>query len=481
MGISSALFQNFYMDPAEVFDAGERICSAMAGVNGCLNEAEGVFGQISSLTASVPAQARCGALISACENAISTIRNTDFSAYGSRVSQNMCKLADLSEHVAGATIKVMEDSREKLDKIRKNVADLNSKTTHKSFIALKKVLTLEGLISFYSQSPVGNNVNKYSLEYQAARYAGLQVSLSGAPVINSKEQSERYQKLVHLFMNGGEMVITNGDGSTTTFYLCDTTFREALDRQMKLNDRPQVYPTLQSRKTVDANRYQVYDAMLPFNHMSGEEMYQFLDLSNSSNVKKSDIKRMLDGRGVLDGMEDIFMKAAEDYNIDPRYLVGHSILETGNGESELANGVEVDGKIVYNMYGYGAYDSDPVKKGAEIAYSNDWFTKEEAILGGAEKISNGYINEGQSTLYEMRWDTQNCGNPPNLGDHQYATDIEWTLKQVGEMDLVEVYNQIPREDVHYYVPVYALEPEDMQQDPKEKYWDKKGKNGVVTP
>lgn len=175
------------------------------------------------------------------------------------------------------------------------------------------------------------------------------------------------------------------------------------------------------------------------------------------------------------------MKAAEDYNIDPRYLVGHSILETGNGESELANGVEVDGKIVYNMYGYGAYDSDPVKKGAEIAYSNDWFTKEEAILGGAEKISNGYINEGQSTLYEMRWDTQNCGNPPNLGDHQYATDIEWTLKQVGEMDLVEVYNQIPREDVHYYVPVYALEPEDMQQDPKEKYWDKKGKNGVVTP
>ncbi len=464
MGISSALFQNFYMDPAEVFDAGERICSSMAGVNGCLNEAEGVFSQISSLAASVPAQARCGALISTCENAISTIRNTDFSAYGIRVSQNMCKLADLSEHVAGATIKAMEDVRESLDRICK---ELNEE---KRLLSIKskrgEMMQREDLMEIYSRSPVNlnYNINKNSLEYQVIKYAQLQMNKDGLPVINSKVDAERYQKLVHLFKNGGSVDVTNYDGSTTTFYLCDTTFREALDRQMKLNDRPQVYPTLQSRETVDANRYQVYDAMLPFNHMSREEMYQFLDLSNSSNAKKSDIKRILDGQGVLDGMEDIFMKAAEDYNIDPRYLVGHSILETGNGESELANGVEVDGKIVYNMYGYGAYDSDPVKKGAEIAYSNDWFTKEEAILGGAEKISNGYINEGQSTLYEMRWDTQNCGNPPNIGDHQYATDIEWALKQVGEMDLVEVYNKIPREDVHYHVPVYPLEPEEMPQE-----------------
>ena len=36
MGIRSALFQNFYMDSSEVIDAGERIRSAMATVNGCM-------------------------------------------------------------------------------------------------------------------------------------------------------------------------------------------------------------------------------------------------------------------------------------------------------------------------------------------------------------------------------------------------------------------------------------------------------------
>ena len=42
-------------------------------------------------------------------------------------------------------------------------------------------------------------------------------------------------------------------------------------------------------------------------------------------------------------------------------------LETGAAKSELAKGVEIDGKKYYNFYGVGALDSDPIKTGAQYA------------------------------------------------------------------------------------------------------------------
>ena len=106
------------------------------------------------------------------------------------------------------------------------------------------------------------------------------------------------------------------------------------------------------------------------------------------------------------------------------------------------------------MYGYGATDTNPIEGGAQIAFNNEWFTPEEAIIGGAEKIGENYIGNGesgQSTLYEMRW------NPENPGQHQYATDIGWALKQTNIMNLEEIYDQVPKEELHFYIPVFPAE------------------------
>lgn len=455
MGISSALFQNFYMDPAEVFDAGERICSAMAGVNGCLNEAEGVFGQISSLTASVPAQARCGALISACENAISTIRNTDFSAYGSRVSQNMCKLADLSEHVAGATIKVMEDVREILDRICKEVNE------EKRLLRIKskrgEMMQREDLMEIYSRSPVNlnYNINKNSLEYQVIKYAQLQMNKDGLPVINSKVDAERYQKLVHLFKNGGSVDVTNYDGSTTTFYLCDTTFREAVDRQVKclrtLGDDDK-YKSLED----DELRELIRKKVLPYDLMKDDDMYQFLDPDCKPDFDKERIHNLLSEKGELEGMEDAFWEAQEKSGLSYVRLMNLSFLETGHGKNvikETINGVEVK-----NVYGFGAFDANPHESGVNTAFKHNWITIELAIVGGAEAIQHEYIEKGQITMYEMRW------NPENPGEHQYATDISWVTEQTGMTAISALYNEMPREELHFRIPVYPLEPEEMPQE-----------------
>lgn len=51
----------------------------------------------------------------------------------------------------------------------------------------------------------------------------------------------------------------------------------------------------------------------------------------------------------------------------------------------------------------------------------------------------------------MRW------NPENSGQHQYATDIDWALKQTNIMNLEEIYDQVPKEELNFYIPVFPAE------------------------
>ncbi|MEH7230885.1 beta-N-acetylhexosaminidase, partial [Bacillus safensis] len=113
----------------------------------------------------------------------------------------------------------------------------------------------------------------------------------------------------------------------------------------------------------------------------------------------------------------------------------------------LANGTMYNGKKVYNMYGIGAYDSNPNYLGAKYAYEQQWFTPEAAIIGGAKFIGNSYINNAtykQDTIYKMRWSA--------AATHQYATDIGWASKQVTRM--YSLYNLLDDYTLYYDIPVY---------------------------
>lgn len=177
--------------------------------------------------------------------------------------------------------------------------------------------------------------------------------------------------------------------------------------------------------------------------------YIFMDLSYSPEDFHVDVEllnTMLNNKGILHGMGQVFLDAAIQYRVNPFYLIAHSLLETGNGSSVLANGQKVEliyekfgdinspskpvpeedrDKLVYNVFGIGAWDVNPNLWGAQKAYLEKWFSVEEAIFGGAKWISTNYVHRAkpQNTLYKMRF---------NIGDnmtHQYATDIEWARKQ----------------------------------------------------
>ncbi|SHF76001.1 N-acetylglucosaminidase [Ornithinibacillus halophilus] len=168
----------------------------------------------------------------------------------------------------------------------------------------------------------------------------------------------------------------------------------------------------------------------PTNFIDDEnQKYQFLDLRYFTGIPASELSQLLDGKGKLDGMENVFREAAERAGINELYLISHALLETGHGTSTLSLGVEYKGKTVYNFFGIGAVDNDAINAGARRAYEEGWFTVEEAIIGGAQFAKQKYIYAGQPTLYSMRW---NPGAMDNRGSatHQYATDIGWAYKQV---------------------------------------------------
>jgi len=207
-----------------------------------------------------------------------------------------------------------------------------------------------------------------------------------------------------------------------------------------------------SEQWVNARPEDVRYYLDPNNFIHDEkQQFQFLDLSKPSGVSKKVLNNYLKGKGILEGRAQAFIDGGRQNGINDVYLISHATLETGNGTSKLANGIEVGKnksgnlvvvtnsnrekitniKKVYNMYGIGAYDSCALDCGAKRAYEEGWTTPDKAIIGGAKFIDN-YINSGQNTLYKMRWNPKAMESTGRFGK-QYATDIGWASKQINSM------------------------------------------------
>ncbi|WDF04465.1 SH3 domain-containing protein [Shouchella hunanensis] len=227
------------------------------------------------------------------------------------------------------------------------------------------------------------------------------------------------------------------------------SFNDAVDRQMGLSAPPQ---TDRNGRWQNASRNDVAYYMNPNNFNQGTSAYlQFLDLSSSAGLSAQSINsQLLSNKGTLSGHGQTFINASKLHGVNEIYLISHALLETGNGGSQLARGVQYNGRTVYNMYGIGAFDGNAVQAGARYAYNQGWFTPEDAIIGGARFVSNNYFARGQTTLYKMRW------NPASPGTYQYATDVGWAVKQTHQM--ANLYGLVDNYNLQFSVPVYNNQP-----------------------
>lgn len=234
---------------------------------------------------------------------------------------------------------------------------------------------------------------------------------------------------------------------TVTYTSYDISFPQIIRIQMGLNPPPKIW---RNGGMSYATESETAEYMNPNSFYTDAYKYQFLDLSKPNNVSEETLNNYLADKGVMKGMGAAFIEAAKEYNVSEVYLVAHACLESGNGTSQLATGVEVNGTTVYNLFGIGAYDANPVGNGSQRAYSQGWTSVESAIKGGAKWISENYVNSPdgrQNTLYKMLW------NPENPVTHQYATDIGWAVKQAVSIE--KIFSSFTDATLSFDVPVYS--------------------------
>lgn len=198
----SVFSKNYYIDPAVVADIGADICMVMSNANGVIQEASGVINGISSLAASVPAKARCGALLDACATALSGIRNIDFLSYGQRARACMSELCDYSDYANKNLIKNMQMNCEGLQGVIAGGHSLSMLLRYAKTSDGNRVLPTRIGQGINSTDDDKDKDKKITLEYQAAKLAGLGVNEEGLPYINNATDAQKYKECLKNLKRG---------------------------------------------------------------------------------------------------------------------------------------------------------------------------------------------------------------------------------------------------------------------------------------
>jgi len=176
----------------------------------------------------------------------------------------------------------------------------------------------------------------------------------------------------------------------------------------------------------------------PRNYLTEKNIFAFEELKYNRNYQTASVVKGLFGGTYLatDTYANYFVSAGSSYNVSPLHLAARVKKEGGtnanyaavSGNSGLKyNGTSLNG--VYNYYNIGAYGSDPVTRGLAAAKGlvdnydgTPWNSREKAIKYGAKYIAEGYISQGQNTIYYEKFNTGPGASQPSY-THQYQTNI----------------------------------------------------------
>lgn len=173
--------------------------------------------------------------------------------------------------------------------------------------------------------------------------------------------------------------------------------KQLLEQKMLAEQRKE---ELRLAKTVESSRnVQYYDINV------------YTDLSVMSTVTVDEMNEIIDywsslrgGNTTFKGQGQIFIDAAKKSGLDPIYILAHAAVESAWGTSNLA-------LTYHNYFGIGAYDSNP-------EYASNYNNNDLAIgiIEGASWIADNFYDNGQTSLYTMRY---------NGGNHEYCSSEKW--------------------------------------------------------
>ena len=158
--------------------------------------------------------------------------------------------------------------------------------------------------------------------------------------------------------------------------------------------------------------------MDPRNSLNASDVFQFEELTiNGCDINA--INAMINGT-FLQGHANEIANSANATKINPYYIIARLIQEQGRNGSATSSGTSG----YYNPFNIGATgnsDAEEIENAINYAKKEGWNTLEKAIIGGINFIAEGYINQGQNTLYFQKFDVENTYN--GLYYHQYMQNL----------------------------------------------------------
>lgn len=251
------------------------------------------------------------------------------------------------------------------------------------------------------------------------------------------------------------------------------------------------YTPYDGKTWVNASKAVVMHYLDPRNQLSEENVFQFLELSYNPSYHTIDtVQAMLNGtfmqsqnilnlNDVPTSFAQTFCNAAALSGANPVFLAAKVVQEVSPTGSNSVSGNYYSSYYkkqytgLYNYFNIGAYSSpDPVANGLAFARDgykdangnsipakNDplylpWTSPYRSIIGGSIFVANSYINIGQNTIYQMKFNIA-PKDSTQFGNHQYMTNVRGAASEGQKMYKAYSKAGLINTDLHFLVPVYS--------------------------
>lgn len=218
----------------------------------------------------------------------------------------------------------------------------------------------------------------------------------------------------------------------------------------------------------------------PRNWLSEERIFMFekLDYDTSLESLYPSLVKSVFGSGKLsdDKYTIPMVNAGKTNKISPVLIASRIRVEVGADGSDSTNGCEFTWKDktysgYYNFFNIGAYQDtidgvkvNSVKRGLLYAAKlisrsgSVWNNIETAITEGSEFLANGYVNNGQGTLYYQKFNVSPSAYYDSF-THQYMTNIQAPATEGNKAYSSYKSNKVLDTPFVFEIPVYKNMPE----------------------
>ena len=216
-----------------------------------------------------------------------------------------------------------------------------------------------------------------------------------------------------------------------------------------------------------ANRDVIRYYLNSLNYLTESRIFAFENLNHNSgsytiegieNILGNSFMRNNYCPGSTKLYSEVIKEAAEVNNLNAYFLAARMRLEQGRNKGSLVSGKYPGYEGYYNYFNVqanGKTSADVIRNGLEYAKSRGWNTEYKAIIEGAKFVANGYINDGQDTLYLQKWDaTGTC-----WANHQYMQNVSAPVTE-GNM-LYNAYrtdSNYRNANFEFYITVWEDQP-----------------------